>query len=242
MKKKYDAFDYDKEHCVCVPSNRSIFWVLENFHHLSHFFMFTWGIIAIIQILGLKLRYAELCIVANCFIYIFIKIRSPVIVLEMKFQLLEWIQLSGLSLGFTSSEISAIHSFKFCVLFLDWKCKKTLSPEDIFSSSLTEVLSVTLALIGSCERWIAPVPTGHCDLWLDRYLKTLSVFACFVLYFITPFVKAFPWKHLWLMTLRLSQHSCRVWRSVQNQCHYFTGTHFHPWVSLQEFGLPKLMR
>lgn len=41
-------------------------------------------------------------------------------------------------------------------------------------SSLSEVLSVTLALVSSYESWIVWVTTGHCDLWLGLYLKTLS--------------------------------------------------------------------
>lgn len=150
----------------------------------------------------------------NCFIYIFIKIGSSIIVLEMKFQLLEWIWLSGLSPGFNLI-LSAIALYSKYYTGLEMQKHHLLGITVI--SSLSEVLSVTLALVSSCERWIAWVTTGHCDLWLGLYLKTLSQsllsLFCTLLFLLWrhfPESSSGVWPCCWVCMAVGSREACRI--------------------------------
>lgn len=112
--------------------------------------------------------------------------------------------------------LSALGRLKFWVLYGIGNAK-TSSPGDIASSGLAEILSVTLALISFCERWIAWVPTEHCDLWLDLYLKTLSQ-SLLVLFCTLSFLlwKHFPetssglWPCCWVSMAAGSREACRI--------------------------------
>lgn len=64
--------------------------------------------------------------------------------------------------------------------------------------------------MSSWKRWIAWVPSGLCDLWLDLNLKSLSQFLLALLFTLSLFCESTPQSQYWFMTLLLNQHDCQV--------------------------------